>query len=263
MKITESFLKSGLHNGVLNKTQLELLGEEFPSREGWEASVLGKELSLADTNLFLFLRGKFPLTVQKQIVENYQLVATFHKEKKKSQSSENQNKPKKSLKNLTIYCDGACQGNPGKAGSGLALYDGTEKPTLLYGDYTPNGTNNTAELHALYKALQLAKDVPDVQIYSDSKYSIDCITNWAYGWKAKGWTKKSGEIKNLELIKEAHILYDSIKNTVTIKHVKGHSGVEGNELADRMAVQAIKERVEGYRVYEYDDINEILRMREG
>ncbi len=263
MKITEEFIELGLHNGELNKTQLALLGEEFPPRLGWESLLLGRELSVGDANLFLFLRGKFPLTVQKQIAKNYQLVADFHKKKKIVPNSKNEVKSQTNSNSLTIYCDGACKGNPGKAGSGLAVYDGAEKPTLLYGQYTANGTNNTAELHALYKALLLAKDTPNAKIYSDSKYSIDCITTWAYGWKAKGWTKKGGEIKNLELIKQAHELYESIKNSVTVQHVKAHSGIEGNELADRVAVQAIKDKVEGYSIYEYSEINTVLSLSEG
>jgi len=263
MKITEEFIELGLHNGELNKMQLALLGEEFPPQVGWESLLLGRELSVSDGNLFLFLRGKFPLTVQKQIVKNYQLVADFHKKKKSVQSSNSEAKLQTTADTLVIYCDGACQGNPGKAGSGLALYHGAEKPTLLYGKYTANGTNNTAELHALYKALLLAKDAPKAEIYSDSKYSIDCITTWAYGWKAKGWKKKGGEIKNLELIKQAHTLYETIKGHTTVKHVKAHSGIEGNELADRMAVQAIKGKVEAYKVYEYSDINGVLSLSEG
>jgi len=62
-------------------------------------------------------------------------------------------------KNLKIFCDGACSGNPGNAGSGLALYEGKEFPTLIYGDYETNGTNNTAELNALLKALSIASNV--------------------------------------------------------------------------------------------------------
>ncbi|MGK0255685.1 MAG: ribonuclease HI, partial [Arcobacteraceae bacterium] len=145
--------------------------------------------------------------------------------------------------NIRIYCDGACSGNPGKAGSGVALYKDDNLPTLFYGNFVANGTNNIAELNALYKALLIAQEInssESITILSDSKYSIDCISTWAYGWKANNWTKKSGEIKNLELIKNAHNLYLQIKNKIEIKHVKGHSGVEGNELADRMAVHAVK-----------------------
>ncbi len=168
-------------------------------------------------------------------------------------------KIKYELNTLKIYCDGACQGNPGKSGSGLAIYDGDKNPTILYGDYEPNGTNNTAELKALYKALLIANDNSNkTTIFCDSKYSIDCISKWAYGWKKNGWKKKGGEIKNLELIKLAHNLFDTIQTKVEIKHVKGHSGVEGNELADRMAIKAIEKQSKEYKEFDYINIRDVL-----
>jgi ribonuclease HI len=161
---------------------------------------------------------------------------------------------------LSIYCDGACLNNPGKSGSGLSIYVDKHKPILLYGDYKELGTNNTAELNALYKALIIASKskATNITIFSDSKYSIDCITKWAYNWKSKAWTKKGGEIKNLEIIKISHELYDTIKNRITVKYVKGHSGIEGNELADRMAMMAITSMNSEYIQYNYKDIREIL-----
>ncbi len=122
------------------------------------------------------------------------------------------------------------------------------------------GTNNTAELNALYKALTIASEskATDIIIFSDSKYSIDCVTKWAYGWKSNSWTKKGGEIKNLDIIKASHTLYEKIKDKIIINHVKGHSGVEGNELADRMAMMAITLKANDYEEYIYEDINEIL-----
>jgi len=261
MQVTEEFLALGFHEGVLNKTQLSLLGQGFPVQEKWKNLVLGEVLSTADSNLFLFLRGNFPLNIQKQIVKNYQLVADFHQSKQIPQKTIE--KTPITADTLSIYCDGACKGNPGKAGSGLAVYHGQEKPTLYYGEYTPNGTNNTAELHALYQALLMAKESKKAVIYSDSKYSIDCISVWAYGWKKKGWKKKGGEIKNLELIKSAHILYETLKNKVSIKHVKGHAGIEGNELADRMAGYAITTKSVTYKRYSYENVSSVLALSEG
>jgi len=98
----------------------------------------------------------------------------------------------------------------------------------------------------------------NITIFSDSQYSIDCVTKWAYGWKSKSWTKKGGEIKNLDIIKKSHELYDIIKNKITVKHVKGHSGIEGNELADRMAMMAITSMNSEYMEYNYKDITDIL-----
>lgn len=141
----------------------------------------------------------------------------------------------------TIFCDGACQGNPGKSGSGLVVYNSNGSTLYLSGAFDSNGTNNTAELIALREALRISASIKDKCIIkSDSQYSINCVTNWAYNWRQNSWTKKGGEIKNLDIIKECLTIYDSIKNRVVVEHVKGHSGIEGNEIADRLAGLAIK-----------------------
>jgi len=259
MKIDEEFITLGMHKDTLNKAQLELLGESYPPQEGWESRILDRDISTRDVNLFLFLKGDLALKAQKQIIKNYQLVADFHKSQKKEDKITPPPSPTPSNL-LTIYCDGACQGNPGKAGSGIAIYDNNKKPQLLYGDYIKSGTNNIAELNALKKALLISKESKRAIIYSDSRYSIDCITKWAYSWQKNRWQKKGGEIKNLNLIKEIHALYESIKNKVTIKHIKGHSGVEGNELADRMAIHAISTNSSEYREYSYSSVGEVIAL---
>jgi len=169
---------------------------------------------------------------------------------------------------VAIYCDGACDPNPGKAGTGIAVYKNSELNQLWYGLYNPTGTNNTAELLGLHHSLLLAKDEIEngqsVTIYCDSKYSIDCVTLWAIGWETRGWKKKGGEIKNLDIIKPAHALYKDIADSVQVKHVKGHAGVEGNELADRMSVIAIKQQEADLCQYtESLSISEILSMARG
>jgi ribonuclease HI len=268
MQITKEFIELGIASSTLNKAQCNILGLDFPLNENWEELIIDKELTLKETNLFLFLRGKLAIKAQEQIIKNYELVANFHKQQKevsKKEKPTTKEKPritKDNKKVIEIYCDGACEGNPGKAGSGLAIYNLNDKPTLLYGQYTKRGTNNTAELNALHKALLIASEHPKSIIRTDSMYSLDCISNWAYGWKKKGWTRKGKEIKNLEIIKISHALYDSIKDKVTIKHVKAHAGFEGNELADRMAGLAIREKNDEYSEYQYDSIDEVLKMRE-
>ena len=170
---------------------------------------------------------------------------------------------------VQIYCDGACSPNPGQSGTGLALYQQGKVNALYYGLYQPNGTNNTAELNGLLYAFKLAKKyltkVEQVQVLSDSKYSIDCITKWAKGWQAKGWTRGKGEeIKNLALIKECFALYQEMKTTLIISHVKGHANIEGNELSDRMAVLARREQQETLIKYQGElDIKAILAMESG
>ena len=107
--------------------------------------------------------------------------------------------------------------------------------------------------------------VEQVQVLSDSKYSIDCITKWAKGWQTKGWTRGKGEeIKNVNLIKECFSLYQEIKQKLVISHVKGHANIEGNELSDRMAVLARKQQQESLIKYPGDiNIKAILAMDSG
>ncbi|MEQ8514525.1 MAG: ribonuclease H family protein [Chromatocurvus sp.] len=145
---------------------------------------------------------------------------------------------------VDIYCDGGCNPNPGPAGTGLAVYRNHELSELWYGLYQPAGTNNTAELKGLGHALGLAKEAivegRKTAIHCDSRYAIDCVTKWAFGWKARGWTRKTGQIMNLELIQDAHALYMELADHIAVLHVPGHAGIEGNELADRMSMLAIQ-----------------------
>jgi ribonuclease HI len=167
-----------------------------------------------------------------------------------------------------IYTDGGCEPNPGKAGSGVAVYRDDRVDELWYGLFNPKGTNNTAELNALFQALVMAKDEINqgrtVAIFCDSKYSIQCVTQWAVGWQKKGWKKSGGEIKNLALIKEMFALYQSVQKEVQVLHVNGHVGVEGNELADRMSIRAIETREPDFTRYlDEVDIEDILATRAG
>ena len=169
---------------------------------------------------------------------------------------------------VKIYTDGACEPNPGEAGTGLAVYENNKLTELWYGLYQSFGTNNTAELHGLNQALLLAKEKltkgRSVGVFCDSKYSINCITKWAYGWEKKGWTKSGGEIKNLDIIKPAYSLYQDISSQITIHHVKGHVGIEGNELADRMSIIAIESQDKNLSLYkEIHNIPKLLAMRTG
>ena len=169
---------------------------------------------------------------------------------------------------IDIYTDGGCEPNPGEAGSGLALYRQGELAELWYGLYNPNGTNNTAELNALYQALLMAQQYnklgKSVHIHSDSQYAINCIANWAYGWKAKSWKRKTGEIANLEIIQQAHELYDSLKAAIKLTHVAAHVGIEGNELADRMSIHAIDSKEQNFCRYAAPlDIPALLALRTG
>jgi ribonuclease HI len=169
---------------------------------------------------------------------------------------------------IKIFTDGGCEPNPGQAASGLAVYREGKISELWYGLFNPAGTNNTAELNALHQALLLAeKEIAQkntVAIFSDSKYSIQCVTQWAAGWEKKGWQKPGGEIKNLDLIQPMYILYTKLKKSVQVLHVNGHVGVEGNELADRMSIHGIETKEKALARFETpDSLKDILAMRTG
>ncbi len=169
---------------------------------------------------------------------------------------------------VSIYCDGACEPNPGNAGSGIVVYREGKLAELWYGLYHPMGTNNTAELNALYHALRLAeaeiKTGNTVEVCSDSAYAINCIRSWAPSWEKKGWKKPGGEIKNLEIIRDCYAIYRHIKEELTLTHVAAHVGTEGNELADRMAMLAVQRKEKQLRLYrEAMDIPTLLKMRAG
>lgn len=264
MKIDNNFIKLITYKQSLNKEQFKIL--ELDENSNWEELALDKDISRNDANLLMLLKGDLSLKAQEQIIKNYHMVLEFNnikakvyklpKEEKKIEENQEE-------EHIKIYCDGACSGNPGNAGSGLAIYSNKKKPVLLYGAYEEEGTNNIAELNALHQALLIARQTNSqniISIFSDSKYAIDCITTWAYSWKKNGWSKKGGEIKNLELIIEAHTLYEKLKNKIEINHVKGHSGVEGNELADRMAVHTIKIKNKDFAFYSYAKVEEVLAL---
>ena len=268
MKIEENFLDLISHNNNLNQEQFKILGL-VPESENWKELALEKEVSKNDMNLLMLLKGNFSHKAQEQIIKNYHMVLEFNSIKAKVYSPKKEeikieNEVNEEEEHIKIYCDGACSGNPGNAGSGLAIYSNKKNPVLLYGAYEEEGTNNIAELNALHQALTIASQTSSeniISIYSDSKYAIDCITTWAYSWKKNGWTKKGGEIKNLKLVQEAHYLYEKLKNKIEIIHVKGHAGIEGNELADRMAVYTIKAKNKDFAFYSYNKIEEVLALK--
>ena len=136
----------------------------------------------------------------------------------------------------------------------MAVYRAGVLASLWYGAYNPAGTNNTAELNALLQALMLARTEiqadKTVQVRSDSSYGLNAVTKWAAGWKKRGWRKADGEIKNLEVIQELYALYQEIEDDVKLQHVSAHVGIEGNELADRMAMLAVERREMEWREYD-------------
>lgn len=138
------------------------------------------------------------------------------------------------MKQVDIYTDGACSGNPGAGGWGaIIVYKGVEKE-LSGGE--AQTTNNRMELTAVIRALSALKEPCAVTLTSDSKYVVDGITKgWAKGWRAKGWRKADGKSAlNPDLWGELLDLLE--KHDVTFVWVKGHAGHPYNERCDALAV---------------------------
>jgi len=137
-------------------------------------------------------------------------------------------------KTVTIYADGACSGNPGPGGWGAILsYNDTAKEIFGYELAT---TNNQMELTAVIEALSLLKTRCKIEIFTDSQYVKNGITGWIHNWIRKGWRKNNDEpVKNVGLWQK---LYEEAQKHDIIWHwVRGHSGNQGNEIADALAVK--------------------------
>ena len=138
------------------------------------------------------------------------------------------------MKQVTIYTDGACSGNPGPGGWGAILIYGAHKRELSGGE--ADTTNNRMELTAVIRALSLLKEPCIVELWSDSKYVIDGLSKgWAKGWKAKGWVKSDKKpALNPDLWDEL-LRLESI-HTLRYHWVKGHEANEKNNRCDEQAV---------------------------
>lgn len=132
---------------------------------------------------------------------------------------------------IIYYTDGSAVPNPGPGGFAVIK---DMKPHIL-GSEDGDTTNIRMEGKAIIAALQDAAGEP-CEIRTDSEFWINVITKWAPGWEAKGWKKKGGEIKNLDIVQEVYPLYQQSQATLT--WVRGHVGHEGNELADTWANKA-------------------------
>lgn len=130
-----------------------------------------------------------------------------------------------------FFTDGSASPNPGPGGYAV-IENG--QPVAL-GSEEGSTTNIRMEGRALIAAMELANGGP-CEIYTDSEFWINVITKWSVAWELNGWKKKGGEIKNLDLVKQARELHQN--GQATLIWVRGHVGHEGNELADQWANKA-------------------------
>ncbi len=133
-----------------------------------------------------------------------------------------------------LWTDGSASPNPGPGGYAvIEVVDGAGRPVVLGRE--ADTTNIRMEGSAMIAAMKYAGE-EGCEIHTDSEFWINVLTKWADGWRARGWKKTKGEIMNLDLVKELYELYH--KYHVELVWVRGHVGVEFNEMADEWANKA-------------------------
>ncbi|HBF08942.1 MAG: ribonuclease HI [Pseudomonadota bacterium] len=146
------------------------------------------------------------------------------------------------MKDVTIYTDGACKKNPGPGGWGCIMIYGEHEKTLCGGDLET--TNNRMELMAAIQGLEALSTPCKVDLYTDSKYVKDGISQWIHNWKKRNWRKADGKpVLNGDLWKRLDQARD--QHDVTWNWVKGHAGDHYNEIADQLANEGVEKVLAG------------------
>lgn len=142
------------------------------------------------------------------------------------------------MKEVTIYTDGACSGNPGPGGWGAILFYGEHRKEFSGGE--PHTTNNKMELTAVIEAVRKLNEPCRVKVYSDSAYLVNCFQqNWIKGWQRNGWKNSKGQpVENQHLWKA--LLELMAMHKIDYIKVKGHSDNEFNNRCDELAREAIR-----------------------
>ena len=139
------------------------------------------------------------------------------------------------MKQVEIFTDGACKGNPGPGGWGAVLRTGGHEKELS--GHAPATTNNRMELTAVIEALRALKSPCTVALHTDSRYVIDGITKWVFGWQKNGWrTADKKPVKNEDLWRELVLI--TKPHRIDWIWVKGHDGHIENERVDKLASDA-------------------------
>lgn len=136
------------------------------------------------------------------------------------------------MKEVQLYTDGACRGNPGKGGYGAILVYGKYEKEISGGERET--TNNRMELMAAIVGLEALKEPCRVTLYSDSKYVVEAfLQGWVHSWRLQGWRRGKEQLKNPDLWARLYELTET--HEVTFVWVKGHNGHDYNERCDKLA----------------------------
>ncbi len=140
------------------------------------------------------------------------------------------------MNEITIYCDGACSGNPGPGGFGYIIRKDGKSAEFKGG--SPSATNNRMELTAAIKAIEKIKQRSKITVVSDSQYLVKGMTEWISGWQKRGWINSQKDpVKNKDLWLK--LIELSKKHDIRWEWVRGHEGHIENEKCDRLAREYI------------------------
>lgn len=132
-----------------------------------------------------------------------------------------------------VFTDGSADPNPGPGGWGAVYVVDGEVVNQAHGQ-EPHTTNNRMELTALIAAYDLVPEGVATTVYTDSKLCLDTITKWAPGWERRGWTRKTGAIANVDLVKELYYRAQA-RPELSLAWVRAHAGTRWNEYADALS----------------------------
>jgi ribonuclease HI len=140
-----------------------------------------------------------------------------------------------------VFTDGSCSGNPGPGGWGAVYVLEGQVLAQEYG-HDPETTNNRMEFTAMIHGLQMLGPSEEMNVYTDSQLVVNTLTQWAAGWERNGWKRRDGEVKNVDLVREAYALFRE-RPLVRLQWIKAHDGSLWNEYADALATAYMRSEV--------------------
>ena len=140
-----------------------------------------------------------------------------------------------------VFTDGSCYGNPGPGGWGAVRVRDGAILAQRHGAH-PSTTNNRMELEAMIAGLELIDPAEAEDVYSDSDLVVRTLNEWAAGWERRGWKRRAGPVRNLDLVKRAWALAQE-RPRVRIQWIRAHDGARWNEYADALATAYLREQV--------------------
>ncbi len=140
-----------------------------------------------------------------------------------------------------VFTDGSCSGNPGPGGWGVVYVDDGHVLAQEHG-VESHTTNNRMEFTAIIHGLRMLGPAEAIDLHTDSMLAVNTLTKWAAGWERNGWRRKDGEVKNLDLVREA---YDLLRERplVHVRWIRAHDGSRWNEVADALSTAYLRAEV--------------------